>query len=181
MPALAAGSGEQPSGMPMLRACEWLAATPWSVALHESHYAFLVVLTVHVLALTVFLGTVVMIDRRLVGLALSRIPASDVLSQALPWSGVGLALMLVSGALLFYAEPVARFQNVFFRIKMLALVAALLNTWHFHRTQYRRIAEWDRTPVPPASTRAAAAVSLLLWATVLTMGRMIPYQRYWFD
>ena len=53
--------------MSLLRFCEWLAATPGSIALHESRYMFLIVLTVHVLTLCVFVGTAVILDLRLLG------------------------------------------------------------------------------------------------------------------
>jgi len=167
--------------MSLLRFCEWLATTPGSIALHESHYVFLIVLTVHVLTLTVFVGTAVMIDLRLLGVTMSRVPVSQVLAQLLPWSGAGFLVMVVSGALLFYAAPLLRYENLFFRLKMVALLLAVVNAWVFHRTVYRRIAEWDLEPVPPRSARVAGGVSLTLLALIITAGRMIPYQMYWFD
>jgi len=160
---------------------EWLGDTPWSVALHESRYVFLIVLAVHVLTLTVFVGTALMIDLRLLGVIMPRVPASEVISRLLPWTAAGLAVMIASGALLFYAAPLLRYENVFFRLKMTALVLALANAWLFQRTLYRRIAEWDLDPVPPRGARATAAVSLVLWAVIITAGRMMAYQDYWFD
>ncbi|OFW00460.1 MAG: hypothetical protein A3I61_04990 [Acidobacteria bacterium RIFCSPLOWO2_02_FULL_68_18] len=160
---------------------EWLGNTPWSVALHESRYVFLVVLTVHVLTLTVLVGTAVMIDLRLLGVVMTRVPVSEVMSRLLPWSGVGFAVMLASGALLFYAAPLLRYQNVFFRLKMAALLLAVANAWLFHHTVYRRIGQWDRERVPPDQARAAAVVSLALWAITISAGRMMAYQDYWFD
>lgn len=160
---------------------EWLGNTPWSIALHESRYVFLIVLTVHVLTLTVFVGTAVMVDLRLLGVMMTRVPVSEVILRLLPWIGAGFAVMLASGALLFYAAPLLRYENVFFRLKMAALLLAVANAWLFHRTIYRRIAEWDRDPVPPRPARLAAAVSLVLWAVIITMGRMMAYQDYWFD
>lgn len=160
---------------------EWLGNTPWSIALHESRYAFLVVLTVHVLTLTVFVGTAVIIDLRLLGVMLTRVPVSEVVSRLLPWSAAGLAVMIASGFLLFYAAPLVRYENVFFRLKMGALAAAAANAWVFHRTSYRRVAEWDRNPVPPRGARRAAAVSLVLWAGIITLGRMMAYADYWFN
>ncbi|HEY3147692.1 MAG TPA: DUF6644 family protein [Dongiaceae bacterium] len=142
---------------------------------------FIIVLTVHVLTLTVFVGTIVMIDLRFLGMTLSRVPASEVVARLLPWSIGGFFVMLTSGALLFYAAPVLRYQNLFFRLKMVVLAVAVLNAWVFHRTIYRTVADWDREPSPPRRVRVAGAVSLVLWALVLTLGRMIPYQVYWFD
>ena len=159
---------------------EWLGNTPWSIALHESRYAFLVVLTVHVLTLTVFVGTAVMIDLRLLGMTMTRVPVSQVMTRLLPWAGGGFLVMLASGALLFYSAPLMRYENVFFRLKMAALALALVNAWLFHRTVYRRIAAWDLDPVPPRAARMAAGLSLVLWAVIITAGRMMAYQDYWF-
>jgi hypothetical protein len=160
---------------------EWLGNTPWSIALHESRYAFLVVLTIHVLTLSVFVGTALMIDLRLLGVTMMRVPASQVIARLVPWSAAGLILMITSGALLFYAAPLVRYQNVFFRMKMATLVLALLNAWLFHRTVYRRIADWDRDAVPPRAARLAGGLSLVLWVVIITAGRMMAYQDYWFN
>lgn len=164
-----------------LRFCEWLASTPWSIALHESHYAYLGVLAIHVLTLTVFVGTIAMIDLRLLGLTMVGVPVSDVMARLLPWTAAGLVVMLASGALLFYAAPVLGYQNVFFRFKMVALFLAIVNAWTFHGRIYRRVTQWDRDSVPPPMARMAAAASLILWAAIITAGRMMPYQIYWFD
>ena len=167
--------------MSLLRLCEWLASTPGSVALHESRYMFLLVLTVHVLTLALFAGTVVMIDLRVLGVTMLRVPASEVVRRLQPWSAAGLVLMVASGALLFYSAPLVRYHNVFFRFKIAALVFALLNTWIFHVTVFRRVAEWDLDPVPPRAARLAGGLSLLSWAVIITAGRMMAYQDYWFD
>ena len=89
--------------------------------------------------------------------------------------------MVVSGALLFYANPAPRYQNIFFRTKMVMLVLAGVNAWVFHNTAYRTVAEWDLDPVPPRRARVAAGLSLVLWAVIIMSGRLIAYNGYWFD
>ena len=167
--------------MSLLSFCEWLAATPGSIALHESHYMFLVVLTVHVMTLCVFVGMAVMVDLRLLGLTMRRVPASEVVSRLVPWSGGSFLVMVISGSLLFYATPVDRYENLFFRAKMVMLVLACVNAWVFHKTVYRNVTEWDLDPVPPPGARLAGGVALALWAGIILAGRMIPYQLYWFS
>jgi hypothetical protein len=167
--------------MSVLGFCEWLANTPGSIALHESRYVFLIVLTVHVLTLAVFVGTAIMIDLRVLGVTMVRVPVSEVIARLMPWTAGGFIVMVISGALLFYSAPLVRYHNLFFRFKMMALVLALLNAWVFHRTVYRRVAEWDLDPVPPRPARVAGAVSLVLWALIITAGRMMAYQDYWLE
>ena len=135
----------------------------------------------HVLTLSVFAGTAFMIDLRLLGMALRRVPVSDVVARLLPWTRAGFLVMAASGVVLFYAAPLLRYENVFFRIKMAALVVALGNVWLFDRTVYRRVAEWDRDPVPPPTARMVGLLSLVLLAIMITTGRMMAYQEYWFD
>jgi hypothetical protein len=164
----------------LLRIVEWLGNTSWSIELHESRYVFLLVLMIHVLTLSVFVGTAVMIDLRLLGKTMTRVPVSQVVARLLPWSELGFAVMVVTGTLLFYAAPLNRYENIFFRVKMGALVLAVVNVWWFRRTAYRRVHEWDLDPIPPRRVRMVGALSLILLALIITAGRMMAYQDYWF-
>lgn len=166
--------------MSLFRFFEWLGNTSWSIAFHESRYVFLIVLMIHVLTLSVFVGTALMIDLRLLGKTMTDVPVSQVMTRLMPWTEAGFLVMIVTGALLFYAAPVARYENIFFRLKMAALVMAAMNIWLFRRSVYRRVGEWDLDPVPPRRARIAGALSLVLLALIITAGRMMAYQDYWF-
>ncbi len=163
----------------MLTICQWLEKTAWSVALHESLWVYPIVESVHVLTLCLFLGTAIMLDLRLLGATMRRTPVSEVAGRLLPWMAGGFAVMILSGGLLFYAIPVRTYLNIFFRLKVLMLLAAGLNAWVFHARVYRRVAEWDLDAKPPGAARAAAVLSLVLWAGIVVAGRMIAYN--WFD
>ena len=167
------------SRMSLLSFCQWLEKTPGSIALHESLWMYPIVESVHVLTLCLFLGTVVMLDLRLLGVTMRGVPVSDIVSQLSPWTLAGFFLMVVSGALLFYAIPVRTYQNVFFRAKVLMLILAGLNAFIFHSTTYRTMAKWDLNPVPPKGARMSGFLSLILWAGIVAAGRMIAYN--WFD
>src|SRR5215831_6983186 len=101
--------------------CRWLESTAGSVALHESIWVYPIVESVHVLTLCLFLGLAVMLDLRLLGVTMRRTPVSEVADRLLPWTFAGFAVMVVSGALLFYAIPVKTYLNIFFRVKVLFL------------------------------------------------------------
>jgi hypothetical protein len=163
----------------LLPLCEWLASTRGSIALHESLYVYPIVESVHVLTLCLFVGMAVMLDLRLLGLTMRRVPLSEVNARLGPWMVAGFVVMVITGSLLFYAIPVRSYQNIFFRFKMLMLCLAGINAWVFQTTAYRRVAEWDLDPVPPRAARMAGAMSLLLWALIIVAGRMIAYN--WFD
>jgi hypothetical protein len=163
----------------LLRFFEWLADTPGSAALHESVYMYSVIESIHVLTLCLFFGLALMVDLRLMGVALRRVPASEVVDRFVPWMTAGFVVMIITGSLLFYAIPVRSYQNVFFRLKLLMLVAAGVNVWLFHSGEYRRIADWDVAVIPPRGAKVAGTVSLILWAAIVIAGRMIAYN--WFD
>jgi uncharacterized membrane protein len=158
---------------------QWLADTRGSIALHESLYMYPLVESAHVLTLCVFVGTAVMLDLRLLGLTLRQVPVSEVIRRLLPWTAAGFVVMVITGALLFYAIPVRTYQNIFFRLKVVMLILAGLNVWLFHRKVQPTMSEWDLNAVAPRSARVAATVSLVLWAGIIVAGRMIAYN--WFD
>jgi hypothetical protein len=163
----------------MLPFLEWLESTPWSIALLESLYVWSFVESTHVLSLMLFVGTTVMMDLRLLGIQFKNIPASDFTGRLLPWTRAGFVVMLITGLVLFYSSPVKYYHNIFFRIKVLLLLFAGLNVWIFHSRVHRRVAEWDMRARPPRAARAAAAISLVAWASVVIVGRMVAYN--WFD
>ena len=165
--------------MSLLPFCQWLADTSGSIALHESLFMYPLVESTHVLTLCLFLGMAVMLDLRLLGLTLTRVPMTEIKGRLGPWMVAGFVVMVMTGVLLFYAIPVRSYQSVFFRVKVVALILAGLNAWVFHTTIDRRVAEWDRDPKPPRAARRAGATSLVLWAIIVVAGRMIAYN--WFD
>jgi hypothetical protein len=163
----------------MLHVVEWLAGASWSIALHESLYLYPLIESTHVLTLTVFVGLTVMLDLRLLGLAMRQVPASEVIARLVPWAKAGFVIMAITGLLLFYAIPIRTYQSIFFRAKVTMLILAGLNVWLFHSRVERRVADWDLTPSTPVAARVAAIVSLILWAGIVVAGRMIAYN--WFD
>ena len=163
----------------MQRFLEWLGSTPWSVALLESYWVWPLLESTHVLTLFLFIGTVAMNDFRLLGWAMKSVPVSEVTSRLLPWTRVGFGIMASTGLLIFYSDPTRYYHSIFFRFKMLLLIAAGINAFVFHRKIHQRVAEWDREPVLPREARVAGAISLIAWAAIIIAGRMTAYG--WFD
>ena len=124
-------------GTSLLSFFEWLADSSWSAGLHESQYAYPIIESIHVWAMALFFGSVVMFDLRLLGWTMQKMPASEVVGRLLPWTIAGFIIMVISGTLLFFAIPLRSYQNIFFRGKMLLLLLAGLNMWIFH-SQRRR-------------------------------------------
>jgi hypothetical protein len=165
--------------MSLLAFFEQLADTSWSTDLHESQYAYSIIESVHVWAMSVFFGLAVMFDLRLLGWAFPNVPIPEFNRRVLPWTIAAFVIMVISGTLLFFAIPLRSYQNLFFRGKMILLVLAGLNAWFFHARLYAEAAAGDGSGLPTRSTRIAGALSLVLWIGVVFSGRMIAYN--WFD
>ncbi|MEP7382527.1 MAG: DUF6644 family protein [Gemmatimonadota bacterium] len=156
----------------------WLGDTPWSVALHQSHYVWPFAESLHVLTLALFAGTAAVLDLRLLGLALPRVPVTALTARLLPWTRFGFAIMVATGVLLFYATPLVYYHDLFFRVKMLLVAIAGINVFVFHARTHRNALHWAHELRVPRGARIAAAVSLVAWAGVIVSGRLIAYD--WF-
>ena len=97
-------------------------------------------------------------------------PVSEVTARLFPWMISGFIVMVITGAMLFYAIPVRSYQSIWFRMKMIMLVLAGLNAWVFQVGAHRRAAEWDLDRVPPRGARLAGIFSLVLWAGIIVVG-----------
>lgn len=163
----------------LLGLARWLEAQSWSIQLHESYYVYAWVESTHVLTLTVFLGMLCVIDLRMLGLMFPSLPASTVAERLDRPMMIGFAVMLTTGFVLYYAIPVRTTQSVWFRFKVILLIAAGVNAWLFRSRMRASVGSWDTDPEPPLHIRVGAALSLLLWSGVVIAGRTIAYD--WYD
>jgi hypothetical protein len=163
----------------LLAFCEWLAATAGSTALRESLFMYPLVESTHVLFLLLFAGMTVVWDLRLLGLAFTSVSVTEMNDRLLPWVRIGFVVMVVTGVLLFYSIPVRTYQSVWFRAKVIFLIAAMFNIWYFHSRVYPGVAAWDTEKRLPWLARRAGLASLILWAGIIVFGRFIAYN--WFD
>jgi hypothetical protein len=154
---------------------EWVDALPSSIAIRESVYGYPYLLTAHAVSMALFAGLIVMMDLRLLGFAFRRTPLSQVQRQLFPWQMFTMVLSAVTGAVLFYGQPLRYYGKVFFWVKMALMVVAGVNALVFHWTTYRSVAAWDSSIVPPRGARLAGAFSIAFWAGVVVFGRITAY------
>ena len=163
----------------LLDFARWLDSQSWSTQLHESIYMYAWIETTHVLTLMVFLGMLFLIDLRMLGLAFKEVPASTIAVRLDRPMMVGFVVMLITGFLLYYAIPVRSTQSVWFRIKVVMLIAAGINAFLFRRRMQASVGSWDTAPVAPKHIRVGAGLSLFFWAAIVITGRTIAYD--WYD
>jgi len=157
---------------------EWLEATPVGVLIKESPYGFPVTVAIHLMGIMLSVGTLVWFDLRLLGVSMTGYRASLMYRRLMPWMFTGFALMFITGLMLVTAYATAAYDNLYFRIKVCAMVLAAINAFVYHRYTERRIAEWDDAAGPPKGARVAGLVSICVWATVIMAGRMMSYTMF---
>lgn len=155
-------------------ACAWLQNLAFPTEIRESDWLFPTIETVHVLALVLVVGSISMVDLRLLGLAQRSRPVSQVMAQALPWTWSAFAAAALAGLLLFSSKAVTYYGDIPFRIKMGCLLLAGINMLYFHRFTQRRHLNWDHG-APPRAVKIAGGVSLFLWVVIVGAGRWIGF------
>ena len=161
--------------MPQLLA--WLEATPISLLVRESIWGFPIVVAIHIMGLMLSIGLLVWFDLRLLGASMRGYRASAMYRRLAPWMFTGFAMMMLSGLMLFAAFATAAYENLYFRIKVAAMVLAAVNAFVYHRYTERRIVEWD-AGAPPSGARLAGLVSICVWFVVIVSGRMMSYTMF---
>lgn len=149
--------------------------TSWSAQLLSSERLWMLLEGTHVITLMVFAGTILFVDLRLLGVAFRSVPVSRVADQVLPWTVGGFAVLLLTGSLLFFSNPLEYWHNFAFRLKLVFLLAAALNIFWFHWKVQANRPQWDAAPVPPFRVRASGAASIALWFVVIFTGRYMAY------
>ncbi len=155
--------------------CQLLYNSHVGTWIRESDNAFSIIESVHVLTITLLVGTIAVLDLRMLGVVLRGVSVTRIARTVFPFTWSGFVLMFVSGFLLFWAEAAKNYSNPAFRIKLLLLLLVGLNPLIFHTTIYRRVHEWELLEVSPWRARAAAIASLSLWGGIVVAGRMIAY------
>jgi hypothetical protein len=154
---------------------ESLQQTAIATAIRENELLFPWVEAAHVLAICIVVGTVSIVDLRLLGIALRDRPVLPLSRGILFWTWIAFAFAATTGALLFSAKAVAYAGNVFFRTKLVFLMLAGLNMVSFHRWFDSQVAKWGAGTKLPLGARVAGGLSLLIWAGVVGFGRWIGF------
>ena len=136
--------------------------------LNESALVFPVLECFHILGFAVTVGTIALVDFRMLGFGLQRQNAAELSKALAPWTLFGLVLVLLSGPMLFSSDPDMYYLNFAFQIKMVLLALALA----FHYTIRRKALQRQ---APANVFKLVAGVSLALWISVIFGGIFIAF------
>ncbi len=156
--------------MPFAEFWEWVQALPLSEHIGFTWW-FPLLESIHVLAIAIVVGSILMVDLRLLGVAAARYPASRMTRELIPWTWAAVCIAVVTGTGLFMTRATAYVENPAFQAKFLLLILAFANMTLFQFRTFRSVEGWDTAAATPLAAKLAGAMSLLLWAGVVLAGR----------
>ena len=150
----------------------WIEQTGHGTMIRDSLWQFAAIEAVHLLALALIGGAVLIVDLRLLGWTLRRQPIRQVARDAEPWLAGSLIMMLITGYFLMASLAASKYYvNYAFQLKILFLVLAIVFTYTIRRSLIYK----DDAQINPMLAKLVAIVSVLLWSGVGIMGRGIGF------
>ena len=141
---------------------------PANSPLNQNEWSFPVTEVFHLLGFALLIGTIFMVDLRLMGLGMKRQSAAQLVKATAPWTLVGLTFVLISGPLIFLSDPALYLYNASFRFKITTLVIAIIFNWTLHR----KVA---MSANPGSFGVLVGGVSAVMWASLIFAGIFIAF------
>lgn len=153
---------------------ESIEYSSFGLSIAESLWAFPTIETIHVIALVTVLGTIMVMDLRILGWASKRIPVTVMSNDTLKWTWLGFGLAAITGTLMFISKASTYMANPYFLWKMGLLVVVAINMLIFHFMTYKSVHEWNEGEVPTGA-KVAGLLSLIFWVAIVFVGRAIGF------
>jgi hypothetical protein len=160
--------------MSILAIAKSIEGLPLARFVAQAPLVFPVVETLHVIAIAMVVGSIAVVDLRLLGLSWRGRPVTEVSEEVLPWTWGAFVIAVIAGALMFISAASKYATDLPFQLKMLLLVLAGANMLVFHYVTYRDVEVWNRGQTPPAA-KIAAGLSLAFWIAIVTCGRLVSF------
>lgn len=153
----------------------WLESTSPAIAISESSWLFPGIESVHVVAIALVVGSISMVDLRLLDVNLRDRAVGELTAEVLPWTWASFAVAVCTGALMFASNATHYWGTVPFRAKMSLLLLAGINMLVFHATTNKSVEVWGHQAHTPRAAKISGGISLGLWIGVVTFGRWIGF------
>lgn len=160
--------------MTLLSFAQWLQSTDLFTAVRGSWYFYPIVMTCHLAAIALFGGMILVVNLRLLGVAMRHRPASELVEEFRTPKRVGFVILAICGILMAGSKAEEYYYNAFFLAKMTLLALVGVHGLVF-RSVYHNTAELDRAESMPVKAKVAALLSLILWTGLVIAGRGIGY------
>jgi len=160
--------------MNILRAPFWIDIENWPLSWEiGGTWLFPLMESLHVIGATFVLGSIFMMDLRLLGLAANKYAITTLSKELVPWSWSAFVLATVTGLGMLITRAASHVVNPAFQWKIVLLVLAGINMAYFHFRVYKQVEEWDIGVTTPRQVKLIGASSLLLWSGVMLAGRWV--------
>lgn len=150
--------------------CEWLEHNSWIIAINSSVVLSAILEVAHYGGFFLLVGSIAIVDLRVLGLAGRRQTAAALAGQLFPWMWTGLVFAFLSGFIMFAGDATDFSRATVFRVKLLvvlfAVILGVIVQWNVPR--------WDRSPAMPIAARLMALVSLALWIGAILVAVEVP-------
>jgi len=143
--------------------------------IREDDLLFPCIESVHVLAICLVVGSIAVVDLRLLGFASVVRPVGRLMRSILPITVGAFGLAVAAGSLLFISHASKYLENRFFIAKITLIALAGVNMAVFHLIGARNLDQWENDALPPLFARVAGGLSLFLWVSVVACGRWIGF------
>ncbi len=151
-----------------------LEGSSLGVFVAESTWAFPTLESLHVMAFVTVLGTLTVVDLRILGLGWKDTKLTVLSHEALRITWIAFVCAAITGLLIFVSKATSYVINPYFKLKLVMMALAGLNMVVFQFITWKSVKEWDLGPVPLAA-KLAGTLSLLLWICVVFFGRAIGF------
>ena len=155
---------------PFCEICEWIERSPVGQFMRSSRVIFPIVESVHLIGLALFVGTLLLVDMGLLGLAMRRQPVHQVAAALAPWTWTGFVLLMLTGPVMFSAQAAKWHDNPVFWFKILLLIVAI----SFQLSVRRKITS-AHPLLRPATAKVIGSLSLLLWIITALSAKMMEF------
>ena len=149
---------------------QWLESFSFSGWVRNTVWGYPYVQWIHFTGLSLWVGTIVAVDLRLLGLAGRRHTAAELADQLLPWTWTGLGIAVLGGFLLFSSIATTYVQNAAFQLKFPLLLLGIA----YHVVVQRKVGQWGQSSATPPVAKLAGLIELMLWLGVVTAATYIP-------
>ena len=164
----------------MKQFAQWLSTTFLSV-LMQKHNSWVIptVQSIHIIGIGVVMGSVFVIDLRVLGWAWMDQTLRQTISRFGPWLTAALCVQLTTGLLKVIGEPVRELVTFSFWLKMFLVAVGTLIALIFQISLRKHEQHWEETLVNRRSIKCLAILTFLIWVCIIILGRLIAYDHVW--
>ena len=155
-------------------ALTWIEHSALATAMRQDLWLYPSVEILHIWGFVMLVGSIAMLDLRILGLS-SRVPVRELAGHLLPWTLGAAVLIVPTGLLMFIAHADDFINNRAFVLKLTLIFAAGINAVFFHLGPYRSVDNWNTGVATPRPAKMHAALSLMIWLSVIACGRLLAY------